>query len=317
MNRKRPLRRALEMIVHATDQFTKDHLSAFSAQATFYLMLAFFPFVMLICLSTRLLPFINEDTLVAAVQLFVPQAYQGLGIELVDSYYNDNISYASAALIVFLIWTASRLMHALINGFNTAYAIQETRNQVLLRLIGCLYTVALCGILVCLLVMYAFGSKIANLLMQLMPDFYLLELLITFARNLAMPSMLLIIFWLSYVFLPSRKGHFLEELPGALLTTAVWRGSAALYGYFVSLSLKNYSYVYGSLTGVVMILIWLYTDVFFWFVGAELNNWLTRRKQTNPPLHTALRDSIKRRIRKPEHKPEGNAEDSQETDESK
>ncbi|MBR6107622.1 MAG: YihY/virulence factor BrkB family protein [Oscillospiraceae bacterium] len=291
MIRKGPLRRGLDLVVRTSDKFNRDHLSAFSAQATFYLMLAVFPFLMLICLSTRLLPFVTEETLLTGIDLLVPKAYQKLGTGLVDSYYNDNISYASLALIVFLIWTASRLMQALINGFNTAYGIQETRNQVLLRLIGCLYTVALCGLLVCLLVMYALGSKMVTLVTNLYPDLYLLELFITLARNLAMPSMLLLIFWLSYVFLPSRKGHFRDELPGAFLAMIVWRGSAALYGFFVRLSLQKYSYVYGSLTGVVMILIWLYTDVYFWFVGAELNSYLAKHRKPHPPLRNAFRRS--------------------------
>ncbi len=291
MKRKGPLLRTLDLIVRASDKFNRDHLSAFSAQATFYLMLAIFPFMMLLCLAIRMLPFLTEDTLLTAVSLFVPQSYQSIGFELVDGYYNDNFSYVGIALIIFLIWTASRFMQAMINGFNTAYDIHETRNQVVLRLIGCIYTVVLCGILVCLLVMFAFGSGMVHLMVGLMPDLYLLELLISLARNLAMPSLLLLIFWLSYVFLPSRKGHFLEELPGALLTMLVWRGSAALYGYFVEMSLEKYSYVYGSLTGVVMILIWLYTDVFFWFVGAELNSYLTAHRVAHPSLRNPYRKS--------------------------
>lgn len=291
MYRKGPLLRGLDLAVRASNKFNRDHLSAFSAQATFYLMLAIFPFVMLICLSTRLLPFINEKTLLMAVELFVPKAYRPLGTELVDSYYNDNISYAGVALIIFLIWTSSRLMHALINGFNTAYGIQESRNQVLLRLIGCAYTIALCGLLIGLLIMYALGSRLVSLIAGMFPDLYILELIITILRNLAMPALLLLIFWMSYVFLPSRKGHFRDELPGAFLTTVVWRGSAALYGFFVQLSLEKYSYVYGSLTGVVMILIWLYTDVYFWFVGAEINSYLLRHRKPHPPLRNAFRRS--------------------------
>ena len=290
MRHKGPLLRGLDFAARTSEKFNRDHLSAFSAQATFYLMLAIFPFVMLLCLAIRLLPCMSKDTLLMAVGL-IPESYRSFITEMINGYFNDNFGYVGIALIIFLIWTASRFMQALINGFNTAYGIEENRNQVVLRLIGCLYTVVLCGILVCLVVMYALGTKIVGLMINFAPALLPLEFLITLARNLAMPALLLLIFWMSYVFLPSRKGHFLDELPGALLTTIVWRGSAALYGFFVQMSMDRYSYVYGTLTGVVMILIWLYTDMFFWVVGAELNSFVLKYKSEHPPLRNAYRKS--------------------------
>jgi len=303
MRHKGPLLRALDFAARTSEKFNRDHLSAFSAQATFYLMLAVFPFAMLLCLAIRMLPFVTKDTLMMAIGL-IPESYRNIFTELVNSYYNDNFGYVGIALIFFLIWTASRFMQALINGFNTAYGIEENRNQVVLRLIGCLYTVVLCGLLVCLIVMYALGSKVVGLMINFAPDLLPLEFLITLARNLAMPALLLLLFWLSYVFLPSRKGHFLDELPGAMLTAIVWRGSAALYGFFVEMSMEKYSYVYGTLTGVVMILIWLYTDVFFWFVGAELNSFILKYKAEHPPLRNAYRKSKLFRKNKPTPPPD-------------
>ena len=275
---KRDLPDSQQLLVDFPRKLAAHHLSAYSAQATFYLMLAIFPFVMLICMATRMLPFLNEETLVMLVHLLVPANYQDLGIKLVDDYYNDNISSAKIILIIFLIWTASRLIQALMNGFNTVYGIKESRSQMVLRLIGCIYTVALCGVLIALIVMYSVGSKLVALIMAHTPDWYLLELILNLTRNLALPLLLLLVFWLSYVILPSRKGKLRDELPGALMTAVFWRGSASLYRVFLLQSLERYKTVYGSLTGVVMILIWLYTDVYFWFIGAELNLALQHRR---------------------------------------
>lgn len=278
MEGKKLLRVLWQMLGIAGRKFAGDHLSAYAAQATFYLMLAIFPFSMLICMASRLLPFLKEETLVMVVQLIVPQDYQSIGIELVDSYYNENIGSTKFVLIVFLIWTASRLIQALMNGFNSAYNIKETRSQAVLRLIGCLYTVALCGMLVALIVMYALGSRLLNIILARVPDWSWLELMLSLIRNLALPALLLLVFWLSYAILPSRKASFRGELPGAVVTALFWRGAASLYGVFLSRSLQRYSYVYGSLAGVVMILIWLYICVYVWFLGAELNAFLRRKR---------------------------------------
>ena len=273
------LRRTSDTAAAAGRRFAADHLSAYAAQATFYLLLSFFPFVMLTCMASRLLPFLKEETLQKVAILMLPPDYHSLGTGLIDSYYNENIGSTKFVLILFLIWTASRLIQALMNGFNSAYGIEETRSQTVLRLIGCVYTVALCGLMVTLIVMYALGTHLVGLILARLPDFVLLELIVKLARNLATPVLLFLIFWLSYVILPSRHCRFREELPGALLTAASWHAAAALYGIFLSKSLAQYSYVYGSLAGLVMLLIWLYTCMYLWFLGAELNYYLRRRRE--------------------------------------
>ena len=277
MKSRHYLLRAWHCLTAAGKKFASDHLSAFAAQATFYLMLAVFPFTMLTCMASRLLPFLKEDTLLMVVRLLVPESYRAICIDLIDGYYNENIGSAKFVLILFLIWTASRLIQALMNGFNTAYGIRETRSQTLLRLIGCLYTIALSVMFVTLIIMYALGTKLIAGITEHLPNFILLELILKLTRNLATPILLLLVFWLSYVILPSRKTKFRYEFPGAFLTTVIWRGAAELYGIFFSRSLERYSYVYGTLAGVVMILIWLYTCVYVWFIGAELNNLLKRK----------------------------------------
>lgn len=294
--------RALNAVNAAGKRFAADHLSAYAAQATFYLMLAVFPFTMLVCMASRLLPFLSEDTLLMLVRLLVPGSYRELGVSLVDGYYNDNIGSAKFVLIIFLIWTASRLIQALMNGFNTSCGIVESRSQTLLRLVGCLYTVVLCVILVALIVMYALGSKLIGFILVHAPNSGLLELILKLTRNLATPVLLFTVFWLSYVFLPSRKAKLREELPGAILTTLVWRGAASLYGIFLERSLNRYNYVYGSLAGVVMILIWLYACVYIWFVGMELNCFLRecREKGMFADLHIPLRHLIRRKKQKSE-----------------
>ena len=302
MKPKHILRRSWQFLTDAGKKFAADHLSAYAAQATFYLMLAVFPFTMLVCMASRMLPFLNEDTLLKLVRLLVPESYRALGVDLIDGYYNENIGSAKFVLIIFLIWTASRLIQALMNGFNTSYGLRESRSQTLLRLIGCLYTIALCVMFVTLIVMYALGSRLIALILEHAPDFVLLELILKLTRNLATPLLLLLVFWLSYVILPSRKTKFRYEFPGALLTAVVWRCAAELYAIFLSRSLDRYNYVYGTLGGVVMMLIWLYTCVYVWFVGAELNGYIRKRAEAGDfdKYHITLPAIFKRRRKQPQ-----------------
>lgn len=256
--------------------FASHHLSAYAAQATFYLMLALFPFTMLTCLLSRLLP-IQTQSLQDTLSALLPESFRPLITALIEGYYNENIDTAQIWLILFLIWTSARLFLSLMNAFNTIYNIEEIRGQMMLRLIGCLYTVALCILLLALLGMMAFGRLLINAAEMLFPDVGVLHLLFSLIRNLASPLLLMLIFWCSYVILPSRRPTFRQTLPGAFLNAILWRGAVSVYGLFLQRSLARYSYVYGGLTGLVMVLVWLYFGVYCWLIGAELNRWLAHR----------------------------------------
>ena len=279
----KPLKVFWKTLTEVTKKFNNDHLPAFAAQSTFYLMLSFFPFVMLFCMASRLLP-MEEDTLLTVARLVLPENYREIGVNLIDGYYNENITSARIVLIAFLIWMASRLIQALINGFNTAYGIVETRPQTTIRFISCIYIVALCALMLGVLLMCALGSRLIHYLTSALPVGLWMDLLFSLVRNLASPLLLLAMFWLSYVILPShqvrqRERHmWRDELPGAFLTVVVWRGAAELFFMVIANSMQRYSYVYGSLSSVILVLVWLYTGVYFWFVGAELNAYLQRRK---------------------------------------
>ena len=63
-----------------------------------------------------------------------------------------------------------------------------------------------------------------------------------------------------------------EQLPGAVCATAGWMGfSLAFSLYFSRIVGKNYSYMYGSLAAIVLLLLWLYACMCILFFGAEIN----------------------------------------------
>lgn len=275
------VRQGWSFLTAASRKFAHDHLAAYAAQSTFYLMLSFFPFLMLVCMASRLLP-LDEGVLLTIARVILPESYRELGVGLIDGYYNENISSAKLVLILFLIWTASRLIQALMNGFNTAYGIEENRSQTLLRLISCVYTIVLCAMMVALVLMYALGSRLMQFFTRFLPATFFTELLLSTLQNLASPLLLLGVFLLSYVILPSRKTRFRDELPGAIGAALFWRVAVELFSVFLTRSMERYSYVYGSLTGLIMLLVWLYACVYSWFVGAELNAYLKARRAEHP-----------------------------------
>ena len=73
-----------------------------------------------------------------------------------------------------------------------------------------------------------------------------------------------------YTWLPYERQDIRLQLPGALISTVGWIGCS--YGFSIYFNyFGNYSYMYGSLTAVVILMLWLYACICILFFGAEIN----------------------------------------------
>ena len=85
---------------------------------------------------------------------------------------------------------------------------------------------------------------------------------------------LALLFAVLYTYLPNRKMAFIRQLPGAVFTSVAW----AVFSYVFSIYLEyasNMSVLYGSLTTLVVVMLWLYFCMYLLFIGAEINQYLS------------------------------------------
>lgn len=80
-----------------------------------------------------------------------------------------------------------------------------------------------------------------------------------------------------YALLPDMPQRFLTVVPGALVGAAMWLGAAAVLSYTLS-SVGKLAVVYGSFTGLVATLVFLYISAVTLIFGAEVNGVLHDRK---------------------------------------
>jgi len=80
-------------------------------------------------------------------------------------------------------------------------------------------------------------------------------------------------------------------LPGAVLATAMWLISTALFGWYLQ-HYADYSVIYGSLGVGIALLVWMYLISLVVLIGAEFNAMLFPRcltKATSPPAGSEVR----------------------------
>ena len=263
-------------------QLGQDAVGAYAAQSTFFIVLSAFPFLMLLLTLLQYLPF-TQDQFVHFTLDFLPEDVSRLVRSVVNEIYAKTSGVVMSVITAAVaLWSAAKGFLALTNGFNRVYGIGETRNYVLLRLRAALYTLALMVLLILSLGLLVFGSTLYHWLVDQFPSALQLMLNIVSWRSVAGFAVLTGFFLLMYLFVPNRRSRVRNELPGALVSAAGWLLFSYGYSYYIE-RIGNFSYLYGSLTAVVLLMLWLYFCMYILFFGAELNVFLVDWRQ-------ALRD---------------------------
>lgn len=73
---------------------------------------------------------------------------------------------------------------------------------------------------------------------------------------------------------PSRV-TFISQLPGAITATIGWLGFSYLYSFYVD-HISNYSSIYGAMTTIALLMVWLYACMYILFFGGWLNEMVRR-----------------------------------------
>lgn len=261
---------SLYKIIRAFNRKIKDdNISAYSAQAAFYVIISFFPFFMLLLTLVQYLP-ITRDTLESTIIQIFPQSINNLVIGIVGEIYATASGTLISITAISALWSASRGILSIVKGLNSAYGIKESRNYLKLRFISAVYTFIFAIMLVVTILILVFGNQLSLWIMNRVPILSELALIIISIRTIVGLLILTLFFLLIYTVIPNRSTKIYKELPGALVSAAGWMGFSYLYSFYID-NMGNYSNTYGSLTAIVLFMLWFYVIMNILFIGGEIN----------------------------------------------
>ncbi|MBB6633872.1 YihY/virulence factor BrkB family protein [Cohnella thailandensis] len=258
-------------------KFRETDVVSLGAQLSYYLILAFFPF--LIFLISLIGHFrLSSDTLMDILVRLLPNA---TGSSIRD-VVNEVTANQSGALLSFgllgSIWSASGAVNAMIKGLNKAYGEQEHRAVWRVRGISLLATLVLAAIIIVSMALLVFGETIQQELLTRLgaPEHWSR---IWSVLQIVVPVVVLFcVFLLLYRMTPDRRLTWSEVIPGSVFAAIGWIASSLLFSFYVN-NFGNYSKTYGSLGGVIVLLIWLYLSSIILLVGGILNAEFANNKQ--------------------------------------
>lgn len=247
----------------------EDHVGAFAAQAAFFMIMSFIPFIMFLTAMIKYTP-VTYGMLRQGILSVIPENLQEFVMGVVVEVYQRNTTVYSITSIVIAVWSSGKGLMALINGLNSIYHVHETRNWLIRRIQAAFYTFLFAIALIGSLLLMVLGNRIQIVLTRYVPFLGKIIARIISARTLIVFSALFLIFLLLYKVMPNRKATFKSQVPGALITALAW----SLFSYFFSLYFSffpGFSNMYGSLTAVILVMLWTYVCMNLLLYGAEIN----------------------------------------------
>lgn len=252
-------------------------ITGLGSQLAFFFLLSLFP---LLIFMMTLLPFLNidESQIFLFIRDYAPESvYSLIHDTLEDILRNRNGGLLSVGALA-TIWSASKGMNAITKALNQSYYVEESRSFIVARAMSVVFTIALIGVLVIALLLPVFGQQIGTLAFSY---FGMEEDFMTIWANLRWilpPILLFTVFLALYWVVPNKKIHITSAMPGALFATAGWIITSLAFSYYVG-NFASYSNTYGSIGGIIVLMMWLYFSAIILLLGGQLNAVMTERKQ--------------------------------------
>ena len=265
---KKWIRRIIDFSYDSTDQ----HISAFVGQSTFFIVLSFFPLINLIFVFAPFLPFSEEQLTDLMLKVFPADLAKYVESMIKDIYSNGAPSFTIISVVVGL-WASAKGLMAIRNGLNEIYHSREKKNYFVIRGISALYTLIFLVAMIVLTMLNLFGRQILDQIKANHQEIGHVTDLIDRLSGVGSFLLVFILLWGMYTMLPSRRLLFRYQAVGAVFTASAWALVSSLFSLYIDYSISK-SAMYGSLTTIISLLLWLYIMVNLIFIGAQINEFL-------------------------------------------
>lgn len=258
------------------NRLEKHHVNEYAIQCAYYVILSFIPFLILL-FSIIQFTNIGQET----IFFWVKEIFPGNISEFVEGIIRE-ASFKSIGTIsisiIFLLWSAGKGFFALCKGFHYIYETPKEYNYWFLKLKSIICIIIFIIMIVLVLLIVTFGGIIADFIKDKYMGLSTPINIILKLRWLWQFLLLFVIFMLMYKFVPKHKVKFKSQVPGAFLGSIAWYVLSWAFSIYLDI-FKNFSIIYGSLTSIMLLMIWVYWCMYFILIGAEINAFIEQRNK--------------------------------------
>ena len=247
-----------------------DDITAYAAQISFYLLLSLFPLLILLATALTQTDWINMEQLLQMLRS--SNLFPDMALSVVEDTFSElRLPTGSLSFyIIVVIWSASRGIRAVMNGIHMPFRTREAHGIILRFFLSVFYTICFVIMMVLFAILVVFGDGLFTWLSSVFRISFLVSGLVRLIRYLIPLGFMLILYTLLYKFIPARRLRIRDVLPGAVYAASSSFLISHLFSLYTS-SFGNYSALYGSIAGIIVICTWMFLFSLMLVIGAEIN----------------------------------------------
>jgi membrane protein len=255
----------------------EDHVSAFAGNVTYKALFAIFPFFTLLL---SLLGLFNATDLVTTMIQSAQGALPGTAVTfledqilpLTQSQANSAFTFGAIISIALALWGVSGAFRSIMEAMNVMYEVEEDRPAWKMYGISIFISLAVIVLMLTAFGIVIFGGSVGGGLAGAIGLKGTFEAVWRIIQWPIVACIVLFTFAIIYFFAPAAKQKFAWISPGAILAFAFWLLFSLLFSFYVgNIGGDSYNETYGSLTGVILLLLYIYYSAFIMLIGAEMN----------------------------------------------
>ena len=248
-----------------------DNCLGLAAQLAYYFFLALFPALLFLVAIVSFIPITGLlDAITGHLARVAPTEVLSIIQDQVLTIAHGKNGGLLTLGMIGTVWSTSAGLNAIIDTLNQAYDIQEARPWWKVKVIALGLTVTLAVFIVVSFTLILVGPALAEKVAawaHLGPAFAwswqilqwpIVFLLVTLAVALI------------YYYAPDAVQEWVWITPGSLLATTLWLLISLGFKFYVS-HFTSYNATYGTIGGVIVLMLWFYLSALAVLVGAELN----------------------------------------------
>jgi membrane protein len=260
-----------ELLKRTAAEVMADNCLGLAAQLAYYFFLALFPALLFM---VALISFLPMHDLMETITTLLGRVAPGDVMSILQDQITKIAENKDGGLLTLgmlgTIWSTSSGVTAIIDSLNQAYDIQESRSWWKVRLVALGLTIALALFIVVSTILVLAGPALA----EKVADWFRLGSVFTWTWMIiqwpVVFALVSIAIAMVFYFAPDAEQQFVWITPGSILATVLWLGTSLLFRFYVT-SFAAYNATYGTIGGVIVLMLWLYLSSLAVLVGAEMN----------------------------------------------
>ena len=246
----------------------KREMSVLPASIAYYIVMALVPTLTIIVLIASSFS-LSIDSLISLLSDILPEQASSVIIDVISGKgFDSNLGFFN--IVAFAL--ATNGTYSLVTTANTLYNVNEV-DTIKDRIRATLLLILVVILFLFLIVVPIFGDNILNLIKSAKVFKNFINQIILIFKIVKWPFTFLIIYFnikLIYTIAPSRQIPSSSTTYGALFTTVIWSIATVVFKIYLN-NFARYDIVYGNLSAIIILLIWIYTLSYIFVLGMVVN----------------------------------------------